>query len=79
MGAGRRQQRLTMLYLILLFMQRERLQNACPPYTICKAHGIGDDHVLHVPKVERHGRRLDTRDRVQLGAALLRDFVKEGL
>jgi hypothetical protein len=46
---------------------------------VCKTHGVGDDHVLHVPQVEHHGRRLDTRDRVQLGGALLRDLVNEGL
>lgn len=46
---------------------------------VCADHGVGVDHVLRVPQVERGGRRLDIRDRVQLGAALLRDFVKAGL
>jgi hypothetical protein len=46
---------------------------------ICADHGIGADHMLLVPQVERDGRKLDTRDRVQLGAALLRDLVKAGL
>jgi hypothetical protein len=46
---------------------------------VCAAHGVGADHVLLVPQVERDGSKLDTRDRVQLGAALLRDLVKAGL
>ena len=46
---------------------------------VCADHGVGADHVLLVPQVERDGRKLDTRDRVQLGAALLRDLVKAGL
>jgi hypothetical protein len=46
---------------------------------VCADHGVGADQVLLVPQVERDGRKLDTRDRVQLGAALLRDLVKAGL
>lgn len=46
---------------------------------VCQAHGVGDDHVLLMPQVERDGRQLDTRDRVQLGAALLRSLVQAGL
>jgi Protein of unknown function DUF262 len=46
---------------------------------VCADHGVGADHVLLVPQVEREGYKLDTRDRVQLGATLLRDLVKAGL
>jgi hypothetical protein len=46
---------------------------------VCEAHGIGNDRMLLVPQVKRNGQSLDTRDRVQLGAALLRDLVKAGL
>jgi hypothetical protein len=46
---------------------------------VCAEHGVGGDHVLLVPQVECDGRKRDTRDRVQLGAALLRDLVKAGL
>ena len=42
-------------------------------------HGVGNELVLVVPQVERDGRQLDTRDRVQMGAALLRDLVAAGL
>jgi hypothetical protein len=47
--------------------------------TICEAHGIGPDLRLKVPHVIVDGRQLDTHDRVQLGAALLRDLVATGL
>ena len=46
---------------------------------VCTEHGVGGDHLLSVPQVERDGHKLDTRDRVQLGAVLLRDLVKAGL
>ena len=46
---------------------------------VCERHGVGADHVLRVPQVARNGCELDTRDRVLLGAALVRDFVKAGL
>ena len=48
-------------------------------WRVCKDHEVGDDKILHVPQVERGGRCLDTLDRVQIGAALLRDLVKAGL
>jgi len=43
------------------------------------AHGIGDDCLLKVPQIDVRGRRLDIRDRVQLGATLLRNLVDAGL
>jgi len=46
---------------------------------VCAEHGVGPNHVLRVSQAERDGRKLDTRDRVQLGAALLRDLVNAGL
>jgi hypothetical protein len=46
---------------------------------VCAGHEVGGSHVLLVPQVERDGRKLDTCDRVQLGAALLRGLVKAGL
>ncbi|MCC2959332.1 hypothetical protein LK540_02685 [Massilia sp. IC2-278] len=42
-------------------------------------HGIGPEFLLNIPKVTRDGIQLDSRDRVQLGAALLRDLVAAGL
>jgi hypothetical protein len=46
---------------------------------VCEQHGVGDNYVLTVPQVESNKRLLDTRDRVQLGAALVRDLVAAGL
>jgi hypothetical protein len=46
---------------------------------VCEEHGVGDNYVLSVPQVEANRRLLDTSDRVQLGAALLRDLVAAGL
>ncbi|MEY9606266.1 hypothetical protein AB7M74_001862 [Bradyrhizobium japonicum] len=46
---------------------------------VCSERGVGGDHVLLVSQVELDGRKLDNRDRVQVGAALLRDLVKAGL
>lgn len=46
---------------------------------VCREHGVGDNLVLLVPQIEHDGQRLDTRDRVQIGAALLRDLVQAGL
>jgi hypothetical protein len=46
---------------------------------VCVKHGVGSDHQLSVPQVERDGCKLDACDRVQLGAALLRDLVEAGL
>jgi hypothetical protein len=46
---------------------------------VCEAHGMGPDLRLKVPQVTVGGRKPDTKDRVQLGAALLRDLVNVGL
>ena len=46
---------------------------------VCEAHGIGSDLRMKVPQVSIGGRQLDTKDRVQRGAALLRDLVGAGL
>lgn len=46
---------------------------------VCADHAIGPDLLLSVPKVTRNGVQLDRRDRVQLGAALVRDLVAAGL
>ncbi|HWA24360.1 MAG TPA: DUF262 domain-containing protein [Lacunisphaera sp.] len=46
---------------------------------ICNDHRIGADLCLKVPQVTVGGRQLDTTDRVQVGAALLRDLVGAGL
>lgn len=46
---------------------------------VCAAHGIGSDHLLSIAKVTKNGVRLDSQDRVWLGAALLRDLVAAGL
>ncbi|WP_437611909.1 DUF262 domain-containing protein [Sorangium sp. So ce834] len=46
---------------------------------VCEVHGVGPDLRLKVPQVTVGGRQLDTKDRVQLGAALLRDLVNAGL
>jgi hypothetical protein len=46
---------------------------------VCAKHGVDTDHSLKVPCIEAGGRRLDTTDRVRLGAALLRDLVDAGL
>lgn len=55
---------------------------ASPPPTfarLCEAHGIGTDLRLRVSQVSIGGTLLDTKDRVQLGAALLRDLIGAGL
>jgi hypothetical protein len=50
------------------------------PYSrVCAKHGVDADHLLVVPYVEAGGHRLDTMDRIRLGAALLRDLVDAGL
>ena len=46
---------------------------------VCADHGIGDDLCLKIPQVAVGGRQFDSVDRVQLGAALLRDFAAAGL
>ena len=46
---------------------------------VCEAYGIGPDLLLKIPQVAAGSQQLDTEDRVQLGAALLRDLVAAGL
>lgn len=46
---------------------------------VCREHEVAGNHELLVPQVERDGQRVDARDRVQMGGALLRDLVKAGL
>jgi hypothetical protein len=46
---------------------------------VCEAHGVGPDLRLSIPQVTVGEDQLDTEDRVQLGAALLRDLVDAGL
>lgn len=46
---------------------------------VCEANAIGADLCLKLPQVTVGGRQLDTKDRVQLGAALFRDLVSAGL
>ena len=45
---------------------------------VCARHGVGVDGVMKVPQITRDGRNVDTRDRVELGAALLRDLIAAG-
>lgn len=46
---------------------------------ICSDHNIGPGLLLSISKVTRDGTERDSRDRVQLGTALLRDLVAAGL
>ncbi len=46
---------------------------------VCEAHAIGPDLLLKIPQAEVGGRQLDTKDRIQLGAALLRDLASAGM
>lgn len=46
---------------------------------ISAQYGLDADHMLRVPQIECNGRKLDTCDRVQLGASLVRDLVAAGL
>ena len=46
---------------------------------VCDTHGVDSDLRLKVPQITVGARQLDTKDRVQLGAALLRDLVGAGL
>ncbi len=52
-------------------------QDVCESYSL-----VADDdgrYPVEVPRVLVHGRRHDTTDRIQLGAALLRDLIAAGL
>ena len=46
---------------------------------VCQRHGVGEDHVLKVPQEIRGDHAVDVKDRVQVGASLLRDLVLAGL
>jgi hypothetical protein len=46
---------------------------------VCADYGIGPDLLLSVRRMTADGLRLDSQDRVQLGAALLRDLVAAGM
>ena len=46
---------------------------------VCRELGVNADHILEVPQVERNGRLVDSEDRVQIGAKLVRDLVAAGL
>ncbi len=53
--------------------------HAEPFSRVCEMHGIGPDLLLKIPQVTVDERQLDAKDRVQLGAGLLRDLVSAGL
>jgi hypothetical protein len=46
---------------------------------VCATHGVGPDLLLTVSQVDRGGALIDTRDRVALGAALIRALIDGGL
>lgn len=46
---------------------------------VCETLKLGPDLRLKIPQVQIAERQLDTKDRVELGAALLRDLVNAGL
>ena len=46
---------------------------------VCNAHCVDSDLRLKIPQITVGEHQLDTKDRVQLGGALLRDLVAEGL
>jgi hypothetical protein len=46
---------------------------------VCDAAGVGNDYVLAVPQVLRDGLRVDTEDRITMGAQLLRELFNAGL
>lgn len=46
---------------------------------VCVQHGVGPDLLLRIPKIIADQDLLDLEDRVQLGAALLRDLIAVGL
>lgn len=53
--------------------------NAAALASVYATHGIGSDGLLTVPQSEKNGRIVDTQDRIQIGAQLLRDLVAAGL
>jgi hypothetical protein len=46
---------------------------------VCEASGIGSDHLLRIPQVQRDGQPFDTEDRVERGAKLLTELIAAGL
>ncbi len=46
---------------------------------VCNVHCVDSDLGLKIPQITVGEHQLDTKDRVQLGGALLRDLVAEGL
>ena len=46
---------------------------------VCATHGVSAENMLSVPQVDIDGTLVDTVDRVELGAALVRDLVDAGL
>ena len=48
-------------------------------WRVCNAHCVGPDLRVKIPQMTVGERQLDTKDRVRLGGALLRDLVAEGL
>ena len=46
---------------------------------VCVDHGVSAEHMLTVPQVEVDGAQVDSVDRVELCAALLRDLIEAGL
>lgn len=53
------QQRLTTLFLIFVFMERERLQNAPPPYSITYETRSDSEPFLRAPNKEVAGANID--------------------
>lgn len=45
----------------------------------CAALGVGEDHVLRLPQTTRDGMAVDTDDRIEVGAGLLKSMVSAGL
>ena len=46
---------------------------------VCEARGADNEYMLSIEQIERHGRLIDTTDRVKVGAALFKDLVQHGL
>lgn len=54
-------------------------EHACAFARVFANYSVSDGYLVTVPQIETQGLRLDTTDRVQLGAALVRDLVRAGL
>jgi hypothetical protein len=46
---------------------------------VCAAHGVNEGNFLKVAQADHAGHLLDTEDRVQLGAAFVRDLAAADL